>query len=87
MRIGISINGEGRGHITRMTALADGLKEKYELFFWASPRDVPGLEKRFACPVYPLPPLNIAMNENKLDLWQTGRDCRGSRRRYIKKVF
>jgi len=74
MRIGISINGEGRGHITRMTALADGLKEHGELFFWASPRDRAGLESRFQAPVYNLPPLTVAMNRNRLDLWQTGKD-------------
>lgn len=34
LRLGISINGEGGGHITRMIALAEKLKDHYEIYFW-----------------------------------------------------
>ena len=74
MRIAISINGEGRGHLTRMTALSMALKEKYELFFWASDRDHQVLRETFGQPVHSLPPLKVAMTGNKVNLWGTAID-------------
>lgn len=35
MKIGISINGEGRGHLSRARALAEILETRYDLSFWA----------------------------------------------------
>lgn len=35
MKIGIAINGEGRGHLSRARALAELLRERYDLVFWA----------------------------------------------------
>lgn len=35
MKIGIAINGEGRGHLSRARALAELLRERYDLAFWA----------------------------------------------------
>lgn len=35
MKIGIAINGEGRGHFSRARALAEILGERYEIAFWA----------------------------------------------------
>ncbi len=34
VKIGISINGEGRGHFSRALALAEQLQTRYELAFW-----------------------------------------------------
>jgi UDP:flavonoid glycosyltransferase YjiC (YdhE family) len=34
VKIGIAINGEGRGHFSRARALAEILKERYEIVFW-----------------------------------------------------
>jgi len=34
MKIGIAINGEGRGHFSRARALAEILEERYEIAFW-----------------------------------------------------
>ena len=74
MRIAVSINGEGRGHITRMTALSLALKDQYELFFWASERDHKVLKEKFGQPVHYLPPLKVAMDGNKVNLWRTASD-------------
>ncbi|MBI9103318.1 MAG: hypothetical protein JEY99_12950 [Spirochaetales bacterium] len=74
MRIAISINGEGRGHITRMTALSLALKENHELFFWASERDHQVLKDTFGQPVHSLPPLNVAMDGNRVNIWRTATD-------------
>lgn len=35
MKIGISVNGEGRGHLSRARALAEILETRYDLSFWA----------------------------------------------------
>jgi len=37
MRIGISMSGEGRGHVSRVIALSYFLREEHELFYWCPP--------------------------------------------------
>ncbi len=75
MRIGISINGEGKGHVTRMIALSRYLTEKHELFFWAPDSIAPILQK--ALPdalIMPVPLLKIVMNQLKIDIIRTSID-------------
>lgn len=72
MRIGISINGEGKGHVTRMIALSRYLSQNHELFFWA-PDSISGILKK-AMPdslILPVPLLTIAMRGEKVDILQT----------------
>ncbi len=73
MRIGIAINGEGKGHVTRMTALSRRLAGKHELFFWAPETIAPMLEKGFPeAEILSIPLLKFVMNREKIDLLRTG---------------
>lgn len=73
MRIAIAINGEGKGHVTRMSALSQRLSKAHELFFWAPETVAPMLTHAFPdAKVLPLPLLKIVMNREKIDLLKTG---------------
>jgi UDP:flavonoid glycosyltransferase YjiC (YdhE family) len=47
IRLAISINGEGRGHVTRMIALAERLGPRFDLSFWCPATVRPEVEKAF----------------------------------------
>ena len=73
MRIAVAINGEGKGHVTRMIALCRTLSKVHELFFWAPDTIAPMVFGAFPeAQVLPLPFLKIAMNREKIDLMKTG---------------
>jgi len=73
MRIAVAINGEGKGHVTRMIALCRKLSKVHELFFWAPETIAPMVSGAFPeSKVLPLPFLKIAMNREKIDLMKTG---------------
>lgn len=73
MRIAIAINGEGKGHVTRMTALSQRLQHVHELFFWAPDTVAPVLEKAFpGSTILSIPALKFVMNREKIDLIRTG---------------
>jgi uncharacterized protein (TIGR00661 family) len=75
MRIGIAINGEGKGHVTRMTALSRRLAGDHELFFWAPGTISSMLETAFPeSAILPVPVLKFVMNREKIDLLRTGID-------------
>jgi len=75
MRIAIAINGEGKGHVTRMIALSQRLSQSYELFFWAPETVAPMVAHVFPkTQILPLPLLKIVMNREKIDLLKTSID-------------
>ncbi|WP_037573073.1 glycosyltransferase family protein [Spirochaeta cellobiosiphila] len=47
MRVGISMSGEGRGHVSRVIALSYFLREEHELFYWCPPSVEPVLRENF----------------------------------------
>lgn len=71
-RIALSINGEGKGHITRMTALAQRLKAKYNLVFWCSGSCWRDLEKAFpGSRIHLVPSLHFVTQNFELDYLKT----------------
>ncbi|WP_033302080.1 glycosyltransferase family protein [Sediminispirochaeta bajacaliforniensis] len=75
MRIGVGINGEGKGHVTRMIALSQRLQERHELFFWAPETVAPMIAATFPdCLLMPLPLLKFVMNKERIDFFRTGID-------------
>jgi len=68
-RIAVSVNGEGRGHLTRMTALARRLEGRYSLAFWCPDAIRESLARAFpGVPVRAVPFLRIVMRGASLDL-------------------
>jgi uncharacterized protein (TIGR00661 family) len=75
MRIAIAINGEGKGHVTRMIALSQRLSVSHELYFWAPETIAPMVSRAFPeATVLPIPFLKIVMNRERIDLLKTGID-------------
>ncbi len=73
MRIGISINGQGRGHLTRMTALAQQLKEEHEIVFWCPDKYHSFLQEHFPDNfIYSIPYYKFVIEENRIDIFKTG---------------
>ncbi len=63
LRIAVSINGEGRGHLTRMTALALRLGKRHELAFWCPDTIREELSRTFsAAKIHEVPSLLMRMN-------------------------
>jgi len=72
MRIAVAINGEGKGHVTRMIVLCRKIERAHELFFWAPETIAPMVTRAFPeATILPLPFLKIAMNREKIDLMKT----------------
>lgn len=72
MRIAISINGQGRGHLTRMTALSQLLAEEHELIFWCPEKYHSFLQEHFPNSyIYPIPYYKIVLDGNKIDIVKT----------------
>ena len=73
MRIGISINGQGRGHLTRMTALAQLLQREHELVFWCPDKYHPFLKQHFPNNfIYSIPYYKFVIEDNRIDIFKTG---------------
>lgn len=73
MRIGISINGQGRGHLTRMTALAQHLQQDHEIVFWCPDKYHPFLRQHFPNNfIYSIPYYKFVIEENRIDIFKTG---------------
>lgn len=74
MRIGISFNGEGRGHLTRISAIARKLQNRHELIFWAPKTRYMELEKLFPTAVISqIPAFELSYtNNNQVDIVKTG---------------
>ncbi|HRY53803.1 MAG TPA: glycosyltransferase family protein [Spirochaetia bacterium] len=69
LRIAISVNGEGRGHLTRIAALARRLEGRQELAFWAPDTILEELGRLFPrAEARPVPLLRIAMRGPGIDL-------------------
>lgn len=74
MRIGISLNGEGRGHLTRISAIAKELLKRHDIIFW-----VPGTRYEELKSLFPdsilnkIPAFEISYTErNQVDIFKTG---------------
>lgn len=73
MKIAIAVNGEGRGHLNRMTALARRLEKRHELFFWAPETIRDDLQSSFPqSPVMKLALLKIEQDKRGVNLVKTG---------------
>jgi len=73
MRIAISINGQGRGHLTRMTALGKRLAAEYELVFWCPEKYHPFLKNNFPNSyIFPIPYYKFVLEGPKIDIFKTG---------------
>lgn len=73
MRIGISINGQGRGHLTRMTALAQLLQHDHELVFWCPDKYHSFLQQHFPNNfIYSIPYYKFVLEGNRIDIFKTG---------------
>lgn len=72
MRIAISINGQGRGHLTRMTALGQSLSAEHELVFWCPEKYHAFLAENFpGSYIYPIPHYQFILDGPKIDLIKT----------------
>lgn len=72
MRIGFSINGEGRGHFSRAVALAELLGDRHEIFFWAPKHLAKELRGRFpGSTVYTIPYFAFVQNGFSVDYIKT----------------
>jgi len=72
MRIAISINGQGRGHLTRMTALGQVLAEEHDLVFWCPEKYHSFLAENFpGSYIYPIPHYQFILDGPKIDLIKT----------------
>lgn len=68
LRIAISVNGEGRGHLTRMAALARRFEKRHVLGFWCPPTIRDELAAAFpGCPVRSVPGMRFVMNGAEVD--------------------
>ncbi len=73
MRIGISINGQGRGHLTRMTALAQHLQHDHEIVFWCPDKYHSFLKQHFPNNfIYSIPYYKFVIEDNRIDIFKTG---------------
>ncbi|MFW5711277.1 MAG: glycosyltransferase family protein [Spirochaetota bacterium] len=73
MRIGISINGQGRGHLTRMTALAQHLQNDHEIVFWCPDKYHSFLAQHFPNNfIYSIPYYRFVIEDNRIDVFKTG---------------
>lgn len=73
MRVGISINGQGRGHLTRMTAVGQTLAKEHELIFWCPYRYHESLRNSFPKSLlFDIPYYKFVFSENKIDYIKTG---------------
>jgi len=73
MRIAISINGQGRGHLTRMTALGQLLAHEHELTFWCPEKYHSFLKTNFPQTfIYPIPYYQFVLDGPKIDVIKTG---------------
>ncbi len=72
MNIAIAINGEGRGHLARCTALAEGLSERAEIHFFASAHQHEELRELFpAAGIHDIPCLRFVQRGFRLDYTKT----------------
>jgi len=74
MRIGISLNGEGRGHLTRISAIARELQKRHEIIFWVPETRYSELSKLFPdTPLNKIPAFELTYTErNQVDIFKTG---------------
>ncbi|MFW6343855.1 MAG: glycosyltransferase family protein [Sediminispirochaetaceae bacterium] len=73
MRVGISINGQGRGHLTRMTAVGQILAKEHELIFWCPHRYHDSLRSSFPKSLlFDIPYYKFVFSEDKIDYIKTG---------------
>lgn len=74
MRIGISLNGEGRGHLTRISAIAQELQKRHEIIFWVPETRYSELGKLFPdTPLNKIPAFELPYTErNQVDIFKTG---------------
>ena len=72
MVIAIAINGEGRGHLARCTALAEGLAASAEIHFFAAVHQHEELRALFpAAGIHPIPCLHFVQRGFRLDYTKT----------------
>jgi len=72
MRIAISINGQGRGHLTRMTALGQILSLEHELIFWCPEKYHSELAEAFPESfIFPIPYYQFVLDGPKIDIIKT----------------
>lgn len=73
MRLAISINGQGRGHLTRMTALGRLLAKDHSLSFWCPEKYHDFLHAHFPeSPVFSIPYYHFVLDGGRIDLLKTG---------------
>lgn len=73
MKLAISINGQGRGHLTRMTALGQLLAKDHELYFWCPEKYHDFLRAHFPdSPVFSIPYYHFVLDGGRIDLIKTG---------------
>lgn len=72
MNIAISFCGEGFGHASRMSAIANELKKSHKLTFWCPFQVKSFFEKNYANPeIYSVPLLSLIKNNNKIQVFET----------------
>lgn len=72
MKIGIAINGEGRGHFSRARALAEELKKKHEVQFWVADHLIPELAECFpGSKIFGIPYLKCVQRGFYMDYFKT----------------
>ncbi len=73
MKLAISINGQGRGHLTRMTALGQLLAKDHSLSFWCPEKYHDFLRAHFPdSPVFSIPYYHFVLDGGRIDLLKTG---------------
>ena len=73
MRVAISINGQGRGHLTRMTALGQFLEKDHKLSFWCPRKYHKFLKAHFPNSViFSIPYYHFVLEGGKIDVLRTG---------------
>jgi uncharacterized protein (TIGR00661 family) len=78
MKVGIAFCGEGRGHLTRIVAVARLLKHKHELVFWCTENRWDELTTAFPdTPIHLLPHMHFSMEDYSVRFIKTGiSNCR-----------
>ena len=72
MKLALACNGEGRGHVSRIIALAEHLIPDYALIFYAPSTVAPILEARFPdCSVKSIPHLHYCNKQFRIDYGAT----------------